>query len=103
MHQILNATLDFTENFHDPRAGIFVTSEIYLANLANIILMFYFYNGETPPPGVFDKFDSIKAKNDEVKTQSYRSLLVANNKLATLYGFRYLIRVSQPTFNPYQN
>jgi hypothetical protein len=97
MHQILDATQDFTENFHDPRAAIFVTSAIYLANLADMILVFYFYDGATPPLGVFDKFDAIRAKNDAVKTQSYSSLLVANNKLAALYGFRYLIRVSHST------
>jgi hypothetical protein len=57
-----------TENYHDTKAGVIVTGEIALNNLLDIFLVFFFYNGPSPPAGVFDKFDSTA-------TQSYAELV----------------------------
>jgi hypothetical protein len=64
-----------TENYHDTKAGVIVTGEIALNNLLDIFLVFFFYNGPSPPAGVFDKFDAITAQIDSTATQSYAELV----------------------------
>jgi hypothetical protein len=90
---ILNATQEFTANQVDPRAGIIVTVEILLDNLSQFWALFLFYNGPVLPPGIFDKFPATYYL-DTTKSQSYSSLLNSNAELASIYGFRYLLRVS---------
>lgn len=41
--------------------------------------LFLFYDGPTPPPGVFDIFISIGPTTNTCKTRSYYDLLTANN------------------------
>lgn len=59
--------------------------------LAEIFVVFFFYDGETPPDGVFDEFNAIDDIVSSTQTQSYASLVKANNDF-NVYGFRYLIR-----------
>lgn len=88
---LINATHDFIENYTDPRAGVIVTGEIAIDTLVQLFVVFFFYNGETPPPGVFDKFNAIENTVDLVKVQAYADMLIANNDY-NIYGLRYLIR-----------
>lgn len=88
---ILNATQDFTENQTDPRAAIIVTVEILLDSLSQFWAIFFFYNGPILPTGVFDKFPTTHYL-DTTKPQTYSSLLNSNAELASIYGFRYLLR-----------
>lgn len=38
-------------------------------------MVFFFYDGETPPLGVFDKFNAIPILIDNAKVQSYSDLV----------------------------
>lgn len=70
---------NFTLNYPDEKAGIILTSEITVDTLVNIWIMFLFYDGATPPAGVFDMFTSIGALSDTTKTRSYYDLLAFND------------------------
>lgn len=103
-------TQDFTANFPDLGAGIIVTLEIVASNLDQFATVFFFYNGPSPPPGIFDKFLSLPFTADTIKTQSYSSMvchpftfgagravtdmekLATNADIASVYGLRYLLR-----------
>ncbi|KAF2229605.1 FAD-binding domain-containing protein [Viridothelium virens] len=99
---ILAATAEFTENFTDPKAAIIVTNDFALDDLASLIVMFYFYDGPTPPAGIFDEFDKVTPISSNVSTQSYPSLLTANNAYS-LSGFRYQIREGTYPNLPHDN
>jgi len=89
----LNATQSFIEENNDPKAAVIVTGELAIENLVQTWEIFFFYNGTTPPPGVFDEFNAIIPVIDQVTTQSYASLLTANDEI-NIDGLRYLYRVS---------
>lgn len=72
---LIEATHDFTTSFKDPKAGIIVTSEITLDTIGQFWLVFFFYDGATPPNGVFDKFNTILSTTDTTQTQTYSSLV----------------------------
>jgi hypothetical protein len=67
----LNATQDFTENYNDPNVGIIVTGEIAIDSLLETFIIFFFYDGATPPDEVFGNFNAIPTLTDDVQTQSY--------------------------------
>ncbi|KAI0788364.1 FAD binding domain-containing protein [Fomes fomentarius] len=77
--ELLQAVRNFTQNYPDEKAGIILTSEITLSNLLHIWIMFLFYDGPTPPPGVFDAFTSLNPGINTAKTRSYYDLLSFNN------------------------
>ncbi|KAL9106843.1 MAG: hypothetical protein Q9227_008176 [Pyrenula ochraceoflavens] len=87
---LVNATHNFTKDYSDPKAAVIVTCERDAA-IDNLFVIFYFYNGETPPESVFSEFNAIPSLTDTTKTQSFASLLNANNAL-NAEGLRYLIR-----------
>jgi len=64
--QILEALRDFTEHYPDNKAGIIVTSE--KGALVDSWIMFLFYDGPSPPEGVFDNFTAIGPILDITKT-----------------------------------
>jgi hypothetical protein len=72
---ILNATHDFNTNFKDPKAAIIVTGEITIESLVELFAIFFFYDGETPPPGIFDTFNALPAVIDNAKVQTYSELV----------------------------
>ncbi|KAI2466448.1 FAD binding domain-containing protein [Annulohypoxylon bovei var. microspora] len=76
---ILSAVRNFTENYPDNKAGIIVTAERTLATLLDIWVMFLYYNGPEPPPGVFDEFLAIGPTINSCKTQRYSDMLSSNN------------------------
>ena len=49
---LLNASENFIQYNNDPKAAIIVTGELTVENLVYLWVVFYFYNGTTPPPGV---------------------------------------------------
>ncbi|KAI1495931.1 FAD binding domain-containing protein [Biscogniauxia marginata] len=87
---ILAAVRDFTENYPDDKAGIIVTAERTLATLADIWVIFIYYNGPEPPAGVFDKFTAVPHSINTLKTQTMNELLSGNN-WAVLKGSVYTI------------
>ena len=86
---IINATHAFTANYTDRKAAVIVTTE--RTALIDLWVVFFFYNGATPPPSTFAAYETLTPLSDNVKTQSFASLLDANNAL-NLNGLRYLIR-----------
>jgi hypothetical protein len=72
---ILNATHDFNTNYKDPKAAVIVTAEIAVDTLLQTFFIFYFYDGPTPPAGVFDEFDAIPSLTKNTTTQSYTDLV----------------------------
>ena len=99
---ILGATANFTQNFTDPKAAVIVTNDFTLDDLVSLIIVFYFYDGPTPPAGVFDQFDQVTPLSSNVSTQSYPSLLTGNNVFSES-GFRYQIREGTYPNLPYDN
>jgi hypothetical protein len=72
---ILNATHDFNTNYNDPKAAVTATAEIGIDNLLEAFFIFYFYDGPSPPAGIFDKFDAIPTITSNLTTQSYTDLV----------------------------
>lgn len=86
---IMNATQDFTENFHDNKAAVIVTAEIAIESLVEIFVVFFFYNGTDVPDGVFDKFDAIRAFYDSTETQGYADLVFSTpHRMGKITDFR---------------
>lgn len=76
---LLAALRDFTDYYPDDKAGIIMTAERTLGTAVDLWIMFLYYNGPTPPPGVFDNFTSIGSPINTCKTQSMHALLSGNN------------------------
>ncbi len=77
--QMLAALRNFTENYHDEKAAIIMTGELTAFGAIDMFLMFFMYDGPTPPPGVFDMFTEIGPTINNCKTRTYYDLLTANN------------------------
>jgi hypothetical protein len=56
-----------------------MTAELTQFGLLDLWLMFLFYDGPTPPAGVFDNFTAIPHLTDDTKSRSYTDLLKHNN------------------------
>lgn len=76
--QLFNAITNFIRDYPDAKAAVIPTFQFGLpGNLLNAIggpTFFFFYDGATPPAGVFDEFDAIKAVSDDTGTKSYWEL-----------------------------
>ncbi|KAF2030280.1 FAD-binding domain-containing protein [Setomelanomma holmii] len=77
--QLLAAVRNFTEDYPDEKAAIIQTAELTAVGVVDIWTMFLFYDGPTPPPGVFDIFTSIGPIVNNAQTRSYYDLLTYNN------------------------
>ncbi|KKA20781.1 FAD dependent oxidoreductase [Rasamsonia emersonii CBS 393.64] len=87
--KILAALRDFTEHYPDEKAGIIVTTEH--TALLNLWIIFLFYDGPSPPPGVFDSFKAIGPDLDTTKTWDKYTDLLKYNDIYILHGQRYTI------------
>ncbi|KAJ9313558.1 CAZyme family AA7 [Paecilomyces variotii] len=87
--QVLEAVRSFTESYPDDKAAVIVTTEH--AAVLNTWIIFLFYDGPSPPEGVFSNFTAIGPVIDSTKTwDSYYDLL-KNNDQFILHGQRYTI------------
>ncbi|RMY87589.1 hypothetical protein D0861_05260 [Hortaea werneckii] len=88
--ELFKAVANFVRDYPDKKAAVIPTFQFGLpGNLINAIggpLFFFFYDGETPPPGVFDEFDAIDALSDETGTKPYTDITGAAGG-ASLQGF----------------
>jgi hypothetical protein len=73
------ALRDFTEHNADPKASIMAGAEMKLYGSETEWAIFYFYDGASPPRGVFDEFNRIAHNEDRTRTQRYHQLLYLNN------------------------
>ncbi|KAI9369575.1 hypothetical protein BJX61DRAFT_136481 [Aspergillus egyptiacus] len=86
--EILKAVRDFTEYYPDDKAAVIVTAEHAL--LLNTWIMFVFYDGPAPPPGVFDNFTALNPLDTTKTWDTYYDLL-KHNDFFILQGQRYTI------------
>ncbi|KAF2840459.1 FAD binding domain-containing protein [Patellaria atrata CBS 101060] len=73
--KILKAVRDFAENYDDDKAAIIATAETTVAGIVDIWVLFVFYDGPTPPPGIFDRFTSIGPVTVTARTTEYRDYI----------------------------
>ncbi|CAE6412260.1 unnamed protein product [Rhizoctonia solani] len=85
LDKVKAATVNFAQNVKDPKAAIIPTFNFILEQPGVSLLMFY--DGPTPPAGIFDEFQSITHFTSDVKTRSFTSLVQASPANAT-YGLR---------------
>ncbi|KAH8703112.1 putative FAD dependent oxidoreductase, partial [Talaromyces proteolyticus] len=87
--QVLEAIRNFVEYYPDDKAAIIPTCEH--TALFTSWFVFFFYDGETAPAGVFDNFTDIGSLTSTVQTwDSYYDLLQSNDEY-DLHGQRYAI------------
>ncbi|KXN82296.1 Bifunctional solanapyrone synthase [Leucoagaricus sp. SymC.cos] len=79
--QISAATADFSANVKDPKASIITTYNFLLGQPG--ISQLLFYDGPTPPPGIFDKFMDVPFFTRDVKTRDLLSLVKSSPANAT--------------------
>lgn len=78
--QMMAAIRDFTETYPDhPKAAIIATAEVTVASLADIWVVFFWYNGPEPPAGTFKQFDDIHHIISQTKTRSLDELMRFND------------------------
>ncbi|KAG6810664.1 hypothetical protein H0H92_010846 [Tricholoma furcatifolium] len=82
---ITAATSLFSSTVTDPKASIITTYNYVLGQLGVALILFY--DGPTPPPGLFDKFLSIPSFTRNIKTRSFLSLVEAT-PVNTVRGLR---------------
>lgn len=90
MQAATNATARYTTEVEDPKAALITTyiglagQVVTLSFICDIVLMPHpkllvsievFYNGPTPPPGIFDNFLAIPSVEEDIGTRSYLSLV----------------------------
>ncbi|CAE6360683.1 unnamed protein product [Rhizoctonia solani] len=98
LDKVNKATADFVANVTDPKAGIITTYNFLLGQPGVSLLMFY--DGPTPPAGIFERFTSIPHFTSDVSTRSFLSLVGASPSNAT-YGFRGAFNtVALKTYSP---
>ncbi|KAL4068781.1 hypothetical protein V8B97DRAFT_1972021 [Scleroderma yunnanense] len=76
VEQVTAATASFSENNADPKAQI-ITTYNYIAGQGPMITQSLFYDGPTPPAGVFDQYLAIPHFMKDVSTRSFLSLIKA--------------------------
>jgi hypothetical protein len=76
---LLTAIRDFTEYNPDPKASLMAGAEMRLFGSEVEWIVFFFYDGPSPPQGIFDNFTKIRSAEDHTKTQKYHEMLYANN------------------------
>lgn len=79
------ATANFYANVTDPKAAIITSFNYDLG--ASIGEVSMFYDGPTPPDGIFDEFLAIPAITQDISTRSYHSLILSAPSNIT-YGLR---------------
>ncbi|EJT72187.1 FAD binding domain-containing protein [Gaeumannomyces tritici R3-111a-1] len=97
--ELLALIRDFTEHYDDPKAAIIATVQLTVLNAIEMWTLFLFYDGPTPPAGIFDKFDKVGPTINNCKTREYGELLSYNN-WAVLHGSRYVIATETTPLPP---
>lgn len=87
---LFRAVTRFVRDYPDAKAAVIPVFQFGLPlNLLNAVtgpIMFMFYDGPTPPPGVFDDFDAIESLFDETGTKRYEQVSQSAGG-AALVGF----------------
>ncbi|KAH9925023.1 FAD-binding domain-containing protein [Epithele typhae] len=79
--EVTAATLKFQNSVSDPKAAILPTYNFLIGSLGVSLLMFY--DGPTPPAGIFDDFLAIPYFTKDVSTRSFVDLVQVSPANAT--------------------
>jgi hypothetical protein len=77
--KLLKAVRDFTEYNEDEKAAVIVTAERTNVNVVDSWIIFLFYDGPTPPAGMFDNFTDVNPLLDTTRTRTYADLMALSN------------------------
>jgi hypothetical protein len=77
--QLLKAVRDFTEYNEDEKAAVIVTAERTNVNVVDSWIIFLFYDGPTPPVGLFNNFTDVDPLLDTTRTRTYADLMALSN------------------------
>lgn len=77
--KLLKAVRDFTEYNEDEKAAVIVTAERTNVNVVDSWIIFLFYDGTTPPAGLFDNFTDANPLLDTTRTRTYADLMAYSN------------------------
>ncbi|KAJ6448449.1 FAD dependent oxidoreductase [Mycena sanguinolenta] len=70
------AVAQFVSNVTDPKAAIIPMYNFLLGQASQLVIYHVmFYDGPTPPPGIFDAFLAIPPLTEDVSTRSFSSLV----------------------------
>jgi len=70
------AIADFSSHVQDPKAAIL---PMYISDGANqTVTQVVFYDGPTPPPGIFDNFTNIPSLSSDLKTGPFIGAVLGN-------------------------
>ncbi|KAK0462632.1 FAD dependent oxidoreductase [Desarmillaria tabescens] len=81
LDEVNAATVKFSNDVTDPKAGIITTYNFLLGEPG--VSQLLFYDGPTPPDGIFDDFLAIPHFTEDVKTRDFMSLVLASPSNAT--------------------
>jgi hypothetical protein len=71
--EVFAAVQKLTDTYPDRKAAVIVTIDRLVDR--EMFIIFFFYDGETPPPGVFCGLEDIKPFHSNTKTRSYANLV----------------------------
>lgn len=77
--KLLKAVRDFTEYNEDEKASVIVTAERANINVVDSWIIFLFYDGATPPDGMFADFIDANPLLDTTRTRTYADLMALSN------------------------
>ncbi|KAF2691015.1 FAD-binding domain-containing protein [Lentithecium fluviatile CBS 122367] len=77
--KLLKAVRDFTEYNTDHKAAVIVTAERANINIVDSWIIFLFYDGPTPPAGIFQNFTDVNPLLDTTRTRTYADLMALSN------------------------
>lgn len=77
--KLLQAVRDWTEYNEDEKAAVIVTAERANVNVVDSWIIFLFYDGPSPPPGLFDNFTDVNPLLDTTRTRTYADLMAYSN------------------------
>ncbi|KAF2119377.1 hypothetical protein BDV96DRAFT_610419 [Lophiotrema nucula] len=77
--KILKAVRDFTEYNTDDKAAVIVTAERGNVDLIDSWILFLFYDGPSPPEGLFNNFTSVGPLLNTVRERTYADLMAFSN------------------------
>ncbi|KFA66182.1 hypothetical protein S40285_08446 [Stachybotrys chlorohalonatus IBT 40285] len=77
--QLLQAVADFTLYNPDPKAAVILTAERAGLDLVDSWIMFVFYDGPSPPDGIFSNFTDVGPIANTARRRSYADLIAASN------------------------
>ncbi|OAK94343.1 FAD-binding domain-containing protein [Phaeosphaeriaceae sp. SRC1lsM3a] len=77
--KLLAAVRDFTEYNEDDKAAVIVTAERANVDVVDSWIIFLFYDGPTPPAGIFDNFIDVNPLLDTTRTRTYADLMALSN------------------------